>query len=489
MNLANWLWQGAEQFGARPALFLGEDLVADYAQFQARTARLAGWLQTQGLIAGARVAIFMKNEPDYLVVLYAIWAAGGVAVPINAKLHPREVAYILENSGADLVFASDAGAADLQGGEARVVRVGGDLPQGNRIAHVVPRGADDLAWLFYTSGTTGRPKGVQITHGMLAAMVECYFADVDEVTGEDAAIYAAPLSHGAGLYNLMHVKRGARHVFPASGGFDAGELLDLAEHHGRAHMFAAPTIVTRLTSYAKTARRHGAGLRTVVYAGGPMYTADILAARAQFGEVFVQIYGQGECPMAITVLRREVIADEAHPRWAARLASVGVAQSGVALRIAGEGPVGEVLVRAKTVMPGYWRNEAATQETLQDGWLHTGDVGRLDADGYLTLLDRSKDMIITGGSNVYPREVEEVLLLHPDVQEVSVIGRAHPDWGEEVVAFVVGEVTAQALDTLCRAHIARFKAPKDYLMVSALPKNNYGKVLKTELRERLKRRS
>lgn len=488
MNLANWLWTQGSMRPDAPALFFGQDLVANYSTFMSRADGVAGWLRAQGVLPNDRVAIFMKNVPDYLVVLYGIWAAGGVAVPINAKLHGREAAFILDNSQASLVFATNAEAAALEPCTTRVVNTSNGLPKADPIGGVTPRRADDLAWLFYTSGTTGQPKGVQITHGMLAAMADSYQSDVDTVTPQDAAIYAAPMSHGAGLYNLMHVRMGARHVFPASGGFDPGEVLDLAAFHLRAHMFAAPTIVTRMTSFAAKAGRDGAGLRTIVYAGGPMYVADILRARAQFGDVFVQIYGQGECPMAITVLPRAVIADETHPRWRDRLASVGVAQTGMELRIGDgvpTGQAGEIMVRGAAVMPGYWRNAAATGATLHDGWLATGDIGALDADGYLTLLDRSKDMIISGGSNIYPREVEEVLLLHPSVREVSVIGRAHADWGEEVVACVVGAASEAELDALCRDHIARFKAPKAYVWLDTLPKNNYGKVLKTSLRAQL----
>lgn len=485
MNLANWLWHQGGATPDAPALFLGENLVATYGAFQGRAAGLAGWLHAQDVHSGDRVAIFMKNTPDYLVVLYAIWAVGAVAVPINAKLHGREAAFILDNSGAVMVFARAAEAATLQPCLIPVVNTGDGVPVGDPFGDPFARCRDDLAWLFYTSGTTGQPKGVQITHGMLIAMADSYQSDVDHVTPQDATIYAAPMSHGAGLYNLMHVRCGARHVFPASGGFNAEEVLDLAAFHGRAHVFAAPTIVTRLTSYAEQAGRDGTGLRTIVYAGGPMYVADILRARAQFGDVFVQIYGQGECPMAITVLTRNVIKDETHPRWHDRLGSVGQAQSGITLRIGDgvpSGQAGEIMVRGAAVMPGYWRNETATAATVQDGWLATGDIGALDDDGYLTLLDRSKDMIISGGSNIYPREVEEVLLRHPDVREASVIGRAHADWGEEVVACIVGDVSAAQLDALCRDHIARFKAPKAYVWLESLPKNNYGKVLKTQLR-------
>jgi long-chain acyl-CoA synthetase len=263
-------------------------------------------------------------------------------------------------------------------------------------------------------------------------------------------------------------------------------------------MFAAPTMVKRLVDHARTVGPPLAGIKTIVYGGGPMYLADIQDALAVMGQRFVQIYGQGESPMTITALGRDHFADRAHPRHLERLASVGIAQSGIEVRIADEndravpaGSPGEVLVRGDAVMKGYWRNPEATAATLRGGWLHTGDVGALDADGFLTLMDRSKDLIISGGSNIYPREVEETLLRHPDVHEVSVVGHPHPEWGEEVVAFVVrragASVDAEALDRVCLDQIARFKRPRVYRFVDSLPKNNYGKVLKTDLRARLAR--
>ncbi|UWQ30779.1 class I adenylate-forming enzyme family protein [Leisingera sp. M523] len=497
MNIAVWLQRMAAAEAARPALFLGQEQVADYAGFHARAASVAGWLQMQGVQPGDRVGIFMKNCPDYLITLYGIWYAGAAAVPVNAKLHGKEAEYILQNSGAGLVFTSP-GLTEAVAGTEAIVRcvdiTGSDFAAGLEAQPVVEpvfRAPEDLAWLFYTSGTTGRPKGVMITHRMLMTMAIAYFADVDQVSAGDQALYAAPMSHGAGIYAIQHVLAGAAHVCPVSGGFDEAEIFDLAAHFGRVHMFAAPTMVTRMTSEAKRLGRKGEGLRTVVYAGGPMYTADIVEAVEHFGPVFVQVYGQGECPMAITALPRHAVQDRAHPRWRERLASVGRAQSVVEVRIGtpeGEflpaGGHGEIMVRGDVVMPGYWNNPEATARTLVNGWLMTGDMGVLDADGYLTLQDRSKDMIITGGSNVYPREVEEVLLLHPEVREVSVVGRPHADWGEEVVAFVVGDAQDAELDDLCSSRIARFKRPKAYLRIEALPKNNYGKVLKTELRER-----
>lgn len=501
MNMALWLVRTAQVMGDRPALMLGQTVVADYATFARRAAGLSARLAAGSVAPGDRVGIFAKNVPDYLTCLYAIWHAGAAAVPVNAKLHPKEAAWILSDAGATSCFVTDAlgdGLAEVT--DLPLTRIGGDAfadACAGDPAALVPRDPADLAWLFYTSGTTDKPKGVCITHGMLAATSLCYPVDVDPVRAEDAVLYAAPMSHGAGIYAPIHVRMGAAHIVPPSGGFDAAEVLDLSQAHGATSMFMAPTMVRRLTDAAKAAGRRGEGIRTIVYGGGPMYRADIEEAVDWFGPKFVQIYGQGECPMAISALSRAEVADRTHPRWGERLASVGRAQSQVEVAISDgaggvlpPGETGEIVVRGAPVMPGYWRNPEATARTIVDGWLMTGDVGRLDADGYLTLADRSKDVIISGGSNIYPREVEEVLLTHPDVHEVSVLGRASAEWGEDVVAFVVAapgrNVDPAALDAFCLDHMARFKRPKTYFAVPDLPKNNYGKVLKTELRERLK---
>ncbi|KIN72058.1 class I adenylate-forming enzyme family protein [Sulfitobacter guttiformis] len=493
MNIAHWLERRAHHDPARAALYHGKQCFADYATFDARARAMAAGLQARGVHAGDRVAIFMGNHPDWLIALYAILYAGAAAVPMNAKLHGREARIILENSGAYVCFTDAAHFVELKAaGVTCACIMPPDMEADGASVEICHREAGDLAWLFYTSGTTGTPKGVMITHGMLQAMSLSYGMDVDCVQAHDAALYAAPLSHGAGLYNFIHVQAGARHVCPVSGGFDSNEVLELAAYFGRCHMFAAPTMVTRLTRTAKAVGLRGEGLRTVVYAGGPMYTADIIEAVDHFGPVFVQIYGQGECPMAITALSRHDVADRRHPDWYARLGSVGRAQSVVEVQIADSdgrpvaaGSSGEILVRGAPVMRAYWGNPEATSRTLRDGWLMTGDIGYLDVAGYLTLQDRSKDVIITGGSNVYPREVEEVLLRHPQVTEVSVVGARHADWGEEVVAFVVGDASEVELDTLCLENIARFKRPKRYIRLDELPKNNYGKTLKTDLRSYL----
>ena len=499
MNLANWLTRTAKTHPDSPALFHGEVLQADYAEFARRAAAIGAYLvHTLGIRKGDRVALFMGNSTEYLEVLYGIWFTGAIAVPVNGKLHPSEACWIIEDSGARVVFTNAAYQATMAVAPVEQVIVTDTPDFATQYAipplpQPVPIATDDLVWLFYTSGTTGKPKGVMLTSANIMAMTASYFADVDEVHQTDAALYAAPMSHGAGIYNFMHVIRAARHIVPTSGGFDADEILTLAPALQNVHLFAAPTMVRRLVDRAKARKETGKGIRTIVYAGGPMYLADIIEAVDVMGNRFVQVLGQGECPMAISVLAREHVSDRTHPRWRERLAGVGVAQSMVAVQIRNEegrelpaGEIGEICVSGLPVMAGYWQNPKATEDTIVNGWLKTGDMGAMDTDGFVTLHDRAKDMVISGGSNIYPREVEEVLLQHPQVREVSVVGKPDAEWGEIIVAFVVGEVEdAATLDTLCLNHIARFKRPKQYRFVPSLPKNNYGKVLKSELRNML----
>ena len=495
MNIALWLHRAGLACPDRPAVGLGTRVHRAYGAFAERAARLAGALRGRcGLAPGDRVMIAARNSPDYLEALYGIWHAGLVAVPANAKLHGAELGYIIAQSGARVCFASDEVESEIAPHAPpnleRLIAIGGrDYASllGAEPIDVCPRGDDDLAWLFYTSGTTGRPKGAMLTHRNLARMSQAYAAEVDAVAPGDALLHAAPMSHGSGLYIAAHVMRMAVNVAPESGAFDPDEVFRLFDCWRRASMFGAPTMIKRLVAH------HGdlaiENIRTIIWGGAPMYVEDARAALDRFGPRLAQIYGLGESPMTITTLSREDIADREHPRWLARLGSAGRPCAGVEVMIAdaddaplAQGETGEVLCRSDVVMAGYWHNPQASAATLRGGYLHTGDVGAFDADGYLTLKDRSNDLIVSGGSNVYPREVEEVLLRHADVREVSVIGRPDREWGEVVVAYVVGGAPPAALDALCLDHIARFKRPKDYVFVDALPKNNYGKILKTELR-------
>ena len=505
MTLADLLIRAGRSAGQQPALTEGRRTGPTYELLNRRVAVLASTLRSRfGLQRGARVVLFMKNCPAYVETLFACWYAGLVAVPVNAKLHERELAYILDNCTADLVVATGDLAAVVNAAVLSSERAPDVVEVGSAAWRQLFDGTpdapgacspDDVAWLFYTSGTTGRPKGAMLTHRNLIAMTTAFFTNVQHVDRSDGLLHAAPMSHGSGLYILPYVAGMARQIIPESGGFDPAEIFELCARDGDdVSLFAAPTMVHRMIDAAQAASPDLPGLRSIVYGGAPMYLADTKRALSVFGPKLIQIYGQGESPMTITALSKRLHADTSHPRYEARLASVGLAQIPVDVAVVGPSGTpaatnedGEIVVRGDTVMTGYWDAPEATARALRDGWLHTGDIGSIDEDGFLTLKDRSKDLIISGGSNIYPREVEEVLLFHDAVSEVAVIGRPHPDWGEEVVAYVVPvrgkDVTAADLDSLCLANIARFKRPKDYLLVDALPKNNYGKVLKTELRE------
>ena len=489
MNLFTALDLTAARHGDRGAVYLGERQVSTWNELRDRALRLASHLG-QSTPPGARIAVASENRPEIVELMFAIWAAERVFVPINYKLHARESAQILEDSGASLVFASRKIAESLTSStEVPIETIDSDAYQKRCTGDPLdpPRHTDPaaLAWLFYTSGTTGRSKGAMLSHRNLMAMTVAHLADFDDPDERCSLVHGAPMSHGSGLYVLPYVLRGARQVIPESAFFEADEFLDLCEHHPGSSAFLAPTMVQRLVA---TGRGRPGNLRTIVYGGGPMYVENVKAALVTFGPILVQLYGQGEAPMTITGLRRgdHVGADDA------TLGSVGYARSGVDVAVLrGDGTpapvdeIGEIACRGDVVMSGYWNNPDATAATLKHGWLLTGDLGCLDARGCLTLRDRSKDVVITGGSNVYPREVEEVLLEHPNVADASVVGAPDPEWGEVVVAFVVGDVPRADLDAHLLERIARFKRPKRYVYVDELPKNSYGKVLKRELRERL----
>jgi acyl-CoA synthetase (AMP-forming)/AMP-acid ligase II len=508
MNPAVWVERHGRLRPDAPAIAEGERVHADWGTFAARTAAVATSLREEYHLApGDRVAIVMRNRPEYLEALFGAWHAGMVAVPVNARLHRDEIAYILEHSAAAVVVTDDDHVADVESlvGTVATLRSVVTAPgeQWNAIVAAAPsplveRGPTDAAWLFYTSGTTGRPKGAALTNRNLLMMTLSYFADIDPVSASDSILHAAPISHGSGLYGLPHVARGAVSVVPESGGVDGGEIAALLGRWGGMTFFAAPTMVKRLTGDPAVAGADLTNLKTIIYGGAPMYLADLEDALAVFGPKLAQIYGQGETPMTITALSKAEHADRDHPRWRDRMQSVGVARTDVEVRIVDEadrplpaGEIGEIVVRGDVVMAGYWDNPEASAETLRGGWLHTGDVGSFDDDGYLTLRDRSKDLIISGGMNIYPREVEEALLQHPGVRAVSVVGRPDREWGEAVVAFVVADdadaaPTVADLDQACLDRIARFKRPKEYRFVDGLPTNNYGKVVKRELRDVLR---
>ena len=446
----------------------------------------------------------MRNNPEYAVALFGILRAGLVVVPVNAKLHARELAFILGNAECAALVFGEEHAAQVESAlaEARprlLVRVGAGtqgVPFEELLAAGHPSFSDadvqpgDLAWLFYTSGTTGFPKGAMLTHRNLVAMTVSCLADVCSFQPEDVVLHAAPLSHGSGLYLLAMVARGADNLISHRPHFDPADVLATVERERVTVLgFVAPTMIVMLLDAPGS--YDTSSLRRIVYGGAPIHAEHAREAARRFGPVLCQIYGQGEAPMTISYLRPEDHALALD----AEIVPAGIPRSDVELRLVGDdgsevsrGQEGEVAVRGDVVMAGYWRDEEATARSLRDGWLHTGDIGRLDERGFLLLLDRKHDMIISGGSNIYPREVEEALTQHAAVREACVFGLPDRLWGESVAAAVVvragATVTADELVAHCRAVLAGFKKPKAVHFVDELPKNAYGKVLRRELKER-----
>jgi long-chain acyl-CoA synthetase len=501
MNLALLLDASARGFPERPAVSVGDRCLYNYSGYGALAAGLAGGFNRMGLEPGDRVLLAMSNNPEYLAVLFAIWRAGLVAVPVSAKLHAREIAYIAGDCGAKLCFATPDLASTLAPELQIRFVVLADADWRQLVAadpsSIVERRGEDLAWIFYTSGTTGRPKGAVLTHRNLMTMTLLYLADVDLLTPDDCHFHLAAQSHATGLFGLSHIAKASHQIMPPSGSFSPAELADLLRLYRNATFFVPPTGLRRMLRDPSFARAPIENIRTVLLGAAPVYAADLKAGYDALGARLWNGYGQGESPCTITAMSKDLLASSILAGDAVRMVSVGIARTSTEVvvvdpegRVLPPGEVGEIVVRGDTVMQGYWNLPIESAATLRGGWLHTGDLGAMDAQGFLTLLDRSKDLIISGGSNIYPREIEDVLLKHPGVAEVAVIGVPDPEWGESVMALIVageGSVDLQELETLCLQQIARFKRPKHWRIVESLPKNSGGKILKRELRERFGR--
>jgi acyl-CoA synthetase (AMP-forming)/AMP-acid ligase II len=481
-----------------------------YLELADQAGRLGAGLRTLGLEPGERVALLQSNGVELFVSIFGAWMAGLTIVPINSRAHPREAAFIVRNSESRAVIYGDGYEAEFVPDlveveeETPLLISTGETGSGEVLAELIAAGPplrepierrqEDTAWLFYTSGTTGRPKGAMLSHRNLRQMILSHLADVRSFEPGEAVLHAAPLTHGSGLVMLACVVRGACNVLYPGRSFDAAEVLDLVRREGvRSVAFLAPTQIVALNRAAAGDGAAALPLESVCYGGAPMFVEDLRTAMDIFGPVFVQIYGQGEAPMTISVLaasdhRRFQVEDDQ------RIGSAGVPRTDVEIQIVDErreprpaGERGEVIVRGDVVMAGYWDNPGATAAALRDGWLSTGDIGLIDEKGYLHLLDRSKDMIISGGNNIYPREVEEAILELADVEAVAVIGVPDPYWGENVHALVVTRAGAELTEELvvehCRAMLSSYKKPKAVEFLPELPTNAYGKVLKRDLRE------
>ena len=456
-----------------------------YAQLQERVLRLANGLRAKGLEKGDRVAILMTNRLEHIELDVAIALVGMIKVPLNYRLHPKEHEYALQNSGAKLLIGEDHLIRPVQF-DGEVIRVGEeyenwlsscstDIPQ-------VEVQEDDVYAIMYTSGTTGRPKGAMLTHrNFIASSVSLILAC--DMTQQDVFGHVAPLTHGSNFLAHCALLLGAKQV--VFNKFEPKDFIGAIEKERITVVFMVPTMLNLMIHDEQIHRRDLSSLKTINIAGAPMAAEKIKMALDLLGDKIVETYGQVEAPMTITMMPRHELAN--------RLASCGAPGPFAEVKIVDDegrevprGEIGEIVCRGSLVMKGYWGNPEATAETLQDGWLHTGDLGRMDEDGYVYIVDRKKDVIISGGSNIYPREVEEVLNLHPGVKETCVFGIPDEKWGEAVCAHVVlregYSVTEQELIDLCKSHLASYKKPQRIEFVPSLPKSSYGKILRREIR-------
>lgn len=510
MNLGRLLSDTARRLPERTALVWGRERWT-WAETAARVDALVAALRRRGFGKGDALLVQARNSNQMFESLWAAFTLGGIWVPTNHRLTPPEVAYLATSSGAkvlicDAAFAHHADAVkQASPGLRHTITIGepreGELAYETLIAEgrgeaIDPAEVDytDPCWFFYTSGTTGRPKAAVLTHGQLAFVTNNHLADLmPGTTEEDASLVVAPLSHGAGVHLLSQVARGARSVLPAGDKFDETEIWRLVEAEHITNLFTVPTILTRMVRHSAVDRVDHSSLRYVIYAGAPMYRADQKEALRKLGKVIVQYYGLGEVTGNITMLPRELhsLDDDTMP-----VGSCGYARTGMEIAIrdsAGRrlapGEQGEICVRGPAVFAGYHNNPEANAKAFQDGWFHTGDLGRLDERGFLYITGRASDMYISGGSNVYPREAEELLLTHPAVTEVAVLGVPDPEWGETGVAVVVlaaGRTTsAEELLAFLHGKLARYKQPRRVFFWDELPKSGYGKVPKHLIRQQL----
>jgi acyl-CoA synthetase (AMP-forming)/AMP-acid ligase II len=507
MNLGHLLTQTADKYPDRPGFIQGETS-RTWSQINARVDALAHHLQAQGIGPGDRILVQLTNGLPLFESAWAAFKLGAVWVPVNYRLTPAEVAYIAKSSGAELMITQSAFDAHVAAAQAespvslRVLRADQRVYQAIVSEHTTPFEAAEVTyhhplWFFFTSGTTGRPKAAVLTHGQMAFVVTNHLADLlPGLRHDEASLVVAPLSHGAGIHALVNVARGAASVLLPSESLDCAAAFQAIEKHRITNLFTVPTILKRLAEDPAAARFDHSSLKQVIYAGAPMYKADQQRALAALGPVIVQYFGLGEVTGNITVLR----ADEHLEGGGALLGTCGTARCGMEVAVLDEqcqrvatGAQGDICTRGPAVFAGYWNNPEATAQAFRGGWFHTGDLGTMDARGFVTITGRSSDMYISGGSNVYPREIEEALLTLPDIAEAVVFGVPDPQWGELGVAVLAARDPSAALaPDQVLAHLqpllAKYKWPRTIEFWPSLPKSAYGKLVKKDIRDEYLRR-
>ena len=509
MNVGYLVTRAARQFPGRIAVIEG-DRCSTFAQVNERSNRIANALAGLGVRPGDRVAVITHNCLEYVELEFALSKGGFVAVPLNSRLATKDHLFMIADAGANTLVLGRGfgnlfvGLEDQMPQVERVIALGepghGQVTYEELATQGSPNDPatlntvtmSDLHNIMYTSGTTGRPKGVIHTHRVKWTTTLNLLTDLGPIRADDKLLHVAPLTHGTGFFVLPWFIRGAANVILP--GADPRQVCETIEREQVTTFKLVPTVLVRLLASPELDQHDLSSLHTIIYGASPMPVDKLREGLRRFGPVFAQIYGQAEAPITICVLPKEDHVLDGAPEQTRRLAAAGRPFTNVAVRVVDDnnqdlapGEVGEVILKGDHTMIGYWNLPQATAESLRDGWVYTRDLGYIDDTGYVYLVDRKSDMIISGGFNVYPREIEEVLYTHPEVLEACVFGVPDEKWGEAVKATLVlrpnGRADPAALIDYCGRHLAGFKKPKSIDFMSELPKNAYGKIQRNVLRD------
>jgi fatty-acyl-CoA synthase len=513
MNLAHFLRQSALRHGEQIGLVRGEQTWT-WRQIDRRVDAMTAALAARGIGKGDRVLVQSKNCVQLFESMFVCFRLGAVWVPANFRSHPQDIAYLAQLSGAAAMICgrefADHAAAARKTQDMRSVVVIGQCAFGEDYDDLVAQHEgqaaptadvqyDDPCWFFCTSGTTGRPKAGVLTHGQMAFVVTNHLCDLMPATNtDDASLVVAPLSHGAGIHQLVQTARGARTILLSGEHLDAEEVWRLVARWRVTNLFTVPTILKLLSEHPAVDVFDHSSLRYVIYAGAPMYREDQKHALKKLGKVIVQYFGLGEVTGNITVLPASLHSFDDGPD--ARVGTCGFERTGMQVviqddsgRILGPRETGEICVCGPAVFAGYYNNPKANAKAFRNGWFRTGDLGYLDAEGFLYITGRASDMYISGGSNVYPREIEEKILAHPAVAEVAIVGVPDRVWGEVGIAVCVLKdgtgLTEAKLIAWLEDKASRYKIPKRVLFWDALPRSAYGKITKKDIRLLLEERN
>jgi long-chain acyl-CoA synthetase len=491
MNLASIATESAERSPESPAIRLG-DAELSFAALDDASARLATLLREKGLEQGDRVGVMLPNVPQFPIAYYGVLRAGGVVVPMNVLLKQREIAFYLEDSGAQLLlawhgFAEEARAGAAEAGaeliEVEPATFAAALAEQEATPGVADTADDDTAVILYTSGTTGKPKGAELTHLNLARNAEVSSRTTCEVAQGDVVLGALPLFHSFGQTVGMNASLRVGACLTLVPKFDPGEALATMQRDGVTHFYGVPTMFGALLHHPERESFDTSSLRTCITGGASMPVEVLRGFEESFDAVVLEGYGLSET---------SPVACSNHPDKERKPGSIGTPIDGVEMQVVDEddnpvaqGEVGEIVIRGHNIMKGYWQRPDATEEAMRGGWFHSGDMARTDEEGYFYIVDRKKDLIIRGGYNVYPREVEEVLYEHPKIREAAVVGVPHDEWGEEIGAAVVlhegEELAPEEVSSYVKERIAAYKYPRIVWFLDDLPKGPTGKILKREI--------